>query len=384
MTTSRDTAVLKLALLIIAVVGLLGVPLYGEGQSDLRVGLIPFVNYSGSNEAVDSLMPLIESQLQQHGFTLIPHDTLRDLMRHQRMRMMGMITSRDAKVLRETLHLDYLITGSFDFFTPQANPEVGLSIRIFDCQNLQVVWAGSHAATASDYTKLFGLGRVKSISVLAHRVIDELFAEFPFTNGPVLSSRKTTLAAIAKGDSLLTKSTSPERVAIVTFDNNSGEIRAGEIASTLLLSELWKQNLQLVELGDVQQLLTELRTVPRGEITFEEASQIHDKLGASLIVTGSIYKFSSVSISEAGSVPEVEISMRLINAATGRIIASGSIYRSGGDSEKFFGTGIKYSLGKITQECLRSNWKTLTQERANHLSLASRTGKESHAENGTH
>jgi len=55
-----------------------------DATTRLRIGVIPFANFTGSNEAADSVLPLINKQLAARNFELVPHDSLRNIMRATR------------------------------------------------------------------------------------------------------------------------------------------------------------------------------------------------------------------------------------------------------------------------------------------------------------
>ena len=353
-----------------------------DSTAKARVGIVPFSNYTGSGEATDSLLPLIELQVSTHGFDIVPHDTLRSLMRQGRIRMVGSVTSKDAGLLSSALCLDYLITGSLDFYEPHGNPEVGISVRVFDCRRMRVAWANSYAATGDDYAGLFGIGRIKTVSPLARRVADALFADFPSASDITPASHADDSTAAGTGKESY-GNLFRDRIAIIPFDNNSEYLRAGDVSSGILLSYLVKQGYQVVEPGDVMAALAELRSVPRGELSIQEAVQLHNKLDVSLIVTGSVYRFITASGAASESVPEIEASLRLIDALTGRVVSSVSSLRRGNDSETIFGAGIQRALGRVTLDVLGRNWKTLVKERARHLALADKPRSEGSVPNAS-
>lgn len=347
----------------------------------LRTAIVPFVNYTSSNEASDSLMPLIENQIQSHGFLLVPHDTLRNLMRRKRIRMTGAVPSESAKTLAKSLNLDFLVTGSLDFYEPHTNPEAAISLRVFDCHRLQVVWASSSSVTGKDSEGMFGVGRVGSISALSRSLVEKLFKDFPSDNNNSFARQRgeTTNSDYWKQTQ---KNTTSGRVAIIPFDNFSNYLRAGDITSGILLSELWAQGHQVVEPGDVQAVLAELRAYPRGELSIQDAAGLHDRLNVDLIITGSIYRYISGMGIGSESGPEVELSMRLIDAVDGKVASSVSKVRKGSDSEGIFGTGVEYSLGEVTRVAVTKSWKDLVKRRSKSLAMANKKDKDANTANG--
>ena len=229
----------------------------------LKVGVVPFVNFTGSNEAADSVLPLINRQLAARNIELVPRDSLRNIMRARRIRMTGAIDARSALQLRESLGVDLLLTGSIDFYSTLENPEVGLSLRLYDCFQQRLVWTASVVASGEDYAGLFGIGRIISAPILANRIVTKIFAQFPLGEDGRMSA--SPQPAVTDRTNSIVKAGA--RIAIVSFDNLTGQQRAGDIASVLLLSELWRQGYEVVEPGEVAATLAELRSLPRGEIS---------------------------------------------------------------------------------------------------------------------
>jgi TolB-like protein len=344
--------------------------LAGDSASRLKVAVIPFANFTGSNEAVDSLLPLIDGQLAARNIELVPRDSLRNIMRARRIRMTGAIDAGSALQLRETLRVDLLLTGSIDFYSTLENPEIGLSLRLFDCHQQRLVWTSSIAASGEDYAGLFGIGRVISTSVLSRRIVNRIFAQFPLGENVSMSGPPQP-ADIDRTNSALKAGA---RIAIVTFDNLTDQQRAGDIASVLLMSELWRQGYQVVEPGDVAATLAELRALPRGEISAEEIAQLREKLQVDVIVTGTIYRFVLGRGTNSESPPQIEMDMRLINATDGKVLASVSSARRGDDSEGIFGLRRCYSLGKLTQRSLANAWQQLCKQSEKRLTAVTRSG----------
>jgi hypothetical protein len=341
-----------------------------DAATRLRIGVIPFANFTGSNEATDSILPLINKQLAARNLDLVPPDTLRNIMRARRIRMSGMIDSRSALQLRDALGVDLLLTGSIDFYSTIDNPEVGLSLQLYDCARQRLVWTASVVASGEDYAGLFGIGRISSASILSNRVVNKIFSQFPLgENGAMSASPRPAITDHT--NSGLNPGT---RVAIVTFDNLTEQQRSGDIASVLLMSELWRQGYDIVEPGEVAATLAELRSLPRGEISEQEIARLRAKLQVDFIVTGTIYRFVPQRGRSSESLPQVEMGLRLISATDGKVLASVSSTRGGDDSEGPFGVCRCYSLGKLTQKSLVNAWQQLLKQSEKRLSAVTRSG----------
>jgi TolB-like protein len=329
----------------------------GEASSRPRVGIIPFANYTGGNEAADTLLPIVDRYLATLPFDFIPADTLRSVMRSQRLRMTGATNSLAATQLRQILGVDFLLTGSIDRFRSQPNPEVGLSLRLYDCANQRLVWARGAAASGDDYAGLFGVGRVTSMAVLADRVISDALEQ---------------LADVSRGNIHRNNppDTSSRRVAIIALDNVTDQQHVGDICTSMLLSELWQRGYEVIEPGEITRIMAELRSSPRGQVTADEIALLRQRLQVDWIVTGSAHRSSSMSTGSAETVPYIEVGLRLIDAISGRVMAATSKMHSGDDAEGLFGAGRCYSLGRLNQKCLADGWKQLLKMSQKRSALA--------------
>ena len=157
------------------------------------------------------------------------------------------------------------------------------------------------------------------------------------------------------------------RIAVINFENNStwrywgdnlGAAAADEFATQLVRS----QRFTVIERRELEAILLEQDLGASGRVTTSTAAQVGQLLGAQLVLTGSITKFSidtksggigrfSASYSEAESVVDV----RLMNTVTGEIM----VVAEGEGKKRFGGAGYKnvnfkqsYDAG-IAQEALR-------------------------------
>jgi TolB-like protein len=361
--SSRSTALLLLGLSLVVSALPSAKSLANDTTTRPKVGVIPFANFTGSNEAADSVLPLINKQLAERNIALVPRDSLRNTMRSRRIRMTGAIDTRSATQLREALGVDLLLTGSIDFYSKDDNPEVGLSLRLYDCKEQRLIWTKSVAASGEDYAGLFGIGRITSAPIIASRVVDKIFDRFPFAGDGTLS--------VDREDYTMKAST---RIAIVTLDNLTEQQRSGDISSILLLSELSQQGYEVVEPGEVAAILAELRSLPRGKISTEEISRLRDALQVDLIVTGTIYRLEPGRGRNSESPPHVEMGLRLIDATNGKVLGAVSSTRAGNDSEGPFGIGRCHSLGKLIQKGFVNAWQQLLKQSEKRLTLVTRSG----------
>ncbi len=323
----------------------------GEGSQrpSATIAVLPFANYSGNADAQQVGDSLILRFLNEQGWTVIPRDSLRQILRKHRIRAKNGISAEQVAVISAELSVDCLLIGSFDIYDDKEIPETAVSFRIIDCENQRLIAAASSAASGEDYAGLFGMGRITSIIDLNRKVITRAFADLNPTRIMSLKADPDILSA--------------KRIAVVPFDNFSPDRNAGDIISSILISELIRAGWDVILPGDIFQLSRSQNRVTRGEIDLDLMRGLAEKLKADYVITGSVFDFASGTAGVDGSTPKIELNGRLIDSRTGRILSIAEIGSRGTDSELLFRSGTCYSLGKLAQKNIRNLRKKIAGER---------------------
>jgi hypothetical protein len=96
-------------------------------------------------------------------------------------------------------------------------------------------------------------------------------------------------------------------------------------------------------------------------VTARTWSALRSLAGADTILTGEVESYE-LGGSEFAPRPRVVLAMRLLDAATGRILWTGSLERTGWDSQSLLGFGRIYSRGALTQRIVSILTKRLEKE----------------------
>lgn len=169
------------------------------------------------------------------------------------------------------------------------------------------------------------------------------------------------------------------RVAVMPFDaasqrqDDSGQIVAQELVTALVGSEIF----EVVEPGAVYAALVELGVRNGYGLSPQTMVKLQDRVGpVDIFVVGLVQDYSEVRVGPA-SYPTISLNARVIDGYTGSILWSGSVSRTGSDSEKFFGIGAVHSRGRLARAAVRDLIGTLDQRRLMSLiALASLAGEE--------
>ena len=279
-------------------------------QSDkLRIALFPFENLTDDNNALKEIMSVLKSQLEKKGLEIVDDDSLNKFLLKERIRSTGYVSRDIAQKMGKELNVKAILVGSITSYYPIKNPQVGILARLLDSANGVILWANQASATGEDYTKILGLGTVKTmdrlIPIVVGRLLDSFSSETP------LKAKELT-----------------HRIAVMPFQNKSKHKDAGIIVTYMFLVGLFKHaGYEPVEYGDIRSLAVDLRIRQRGEIDYRNIAGMSEALDIDGIVVGTVELFSDGL--DTSLPPEVAISARLISAHKDRILWSDSSQLNG-------------------------------------------------------
>jgi len=148
-------------------------------------------------------------------------------------------------------------------------------------------------------------------------------------------------------------------VAIMPFANLSGKEDAGkQVANAFLVELLKKPFFNVIEPGEVDEVLREERIRSSENIDKENAMILRDKLGADYVMVGAVNEYDYIQ-KDNRRIPNVGFSVRLIDTSTGEIVWAATHSRKGDDRELIFGWRVIDSLTSLTQSCVSDVMKRL-------------------------
>ena len=136
---------------------------------------------------------------------------------------------------------------------------------------------------------------------------------------------------------------------MVPLDDYSSRRHGANVLENLLITGFERRGWSVVEPGMIRETLLAHETVARGGVTEEVMEMLRSELGACLIVTGEVEKFSLAPAAGAGAVPHLEYGVRLIDARDARLVGSEDQVRDGLDGETLFGRGREYSMARLAR-----------------------------------
>ncbi len=282
------------------------IPLKDYGQ---RVAVLPFENFTENEDAPKHIFPLITGTLSGKGLEVIDETSLNDFLCKERIRSTGYVSKELAGKIRERFKVGSVLAGSILSFSSGENPRFGILARLIDSSEGEILWADYASATGEDFLTMFDLGKVNTLAHLTPRVTDMLFASFTV-------------------DGLNRASEPAQRIAVMPFRNNSDFKNAGMIAMHMFIIELLKNpDYRPVEYGNIRNSIVSLKIRNKGELSFNQINSLSNTVRAKGIVVGVVNNYSLGT--DVSSPPKVDITVRLIDGQSNKIVWYSSSQLSG-------------------------------------------------------
>ena len=152
---------------------------------------------------------------------------------------------------------------------------------------------------------------------------------------------------------------SVKKVAVLPLENLSQDQLAGERVRKALIAELLATGMvEVVEPGQVNRTLNQLNIQSVSAISLEDLKKVGSSLGVQLLFLGSLDVYDRINVG-GGAFPDVTISLRAVDAATGTIVWSSTNNGGGvGIVGRLFGFGGD-TMSEATQKTIRGALATL-------------------------
>lgn len=288
--------------------------------------LLPFANRSGSTLASAELGGAVEQAVRANFAAVRSAMDVRPILREHRIRSLGSIGRRGARILYEETGVAYVLVGSYEVYSDTASREVALALRLIDLESQALLGAVVAGKTWQETERSFGrrsvTNQIELGKEVARDLVDELVAQIGRT--AALPAHKSDL------------------VAIVQLNDHSGN-GAGSVVETALLASLLEAGVPLVEPGFVRELQLDHSLVQRGGVSKELVERLRDDLGVRWILTGAVDRFEFSGSDTEAAFPRAEWGLRLIDARSNRLVAAIDLDQSGSDSDTILGRGRIHS-----------------------------------------
>jgi len=323
------------------------------GAEGTAIALFPTQNRAGDSAAVAVVDQTLRDELSRLGRLIGPEQT-RDALRRLRIRNGDRAAPALLQQLGEELAADWLVLATFHDADRRLVPRLTVSARVYAQATGELVWVGFQGGSGIDGRKLLGLGAIQELEGLVPVVVRKLLRNLPGDPREVkaTSSGRQRFSGSGLG-----------KVAVVPLAGATA--RRGtpnaETVTEAMRARLFADGVDLVSPNTSYEALRRLQGGQWGGVTAVTRTALHETAGADTILTGAVEAYA-VGGSELEPEPRVAIAMRLLDAATGDILWTGWLERSGWDRGGPFGLGRIYSRGALTENIVETLAQRLDRE----------------------
>jgi curli biogenesis system outer membrane secretion channel CsgG len=160
-----------------------------------------------------------------------------------------------------------------------------------------------------------------------------------------------------------------KRIAVLPFENLTGEKYGGEKISQAFIAELLiAGDFDVVEPGEVAKIMLTngngmVQVGPEGGMHLDagKLQKITGQLNCQAVVIGAVTSYEMVRVGSE-QYPQISLNVRLVDGKTGTIIWMSTFTKRGGPGVPFIGFGEKYTLSELTQDICKDIVNTLSKK----------------------
>lgn len=309
--------------------------------SPTRIVLAPLERRVRDAEAAIAVETALRFQLTELGELVSSLET-RDQLRQMRLRDVDSGSPQLVQDLAEELGADWVVVATIHDVRRLQISDLALSIRFYEGNSGELIWADFQGRNGLDGRKALGLGVITSIDDLAGELVRRIL------ENSILSTDR-----VGNRRSLEAVDSSFGRVALVPFTGyvEKDALRVADAVTEASRAVLIRRGMDLVPPGCVAQALRLQRAQVWGELAAATRSYLRETCHAELLLTGSVGQWD-IAGSAIEPVPKIALAVRLLDATNGKILWMSSIEKTGRSSESLFRVGRIYSRGTLLDRLL--------------------------------
>lgn len=145
-----------------------------------KVAILPFGSLSGKTNASETVTGIFITKMFNLGkFQVEEPGNILEFMVREGMNTLGEIDIENLKMMSEHLELDAVIVGTVEEYDDGRTsvppvPVVSITARMIEPRNGKIIWSAKNRRSGEDYLVVFDFGRVRSVTTLTEKVIDEM------------------------------------------------------------------------------------------------------------------------------------------------------------------------------------------------------------------
>jgi hypothetical protein len=318
-----------------------------------RLVLLPLGNLSGVEGAPAAVAPALAQKLASKGWDVVRGEVVEEFLGKEKVRYVDSLAAEARSRLLSTFSAEGVVTGAVYAFAEGDNSVCALSARMVRADGA-VAFSSVTGLTSDETEGLLGLGRAGTLQALSDRTLNSLLRNFPAPGARAKSEPRATpllKAAPATYKAVALSGKAVRRVCLLPFENFTQTREAPRVLADVLQHELVASGrFEVVEASELRAALVAEKVRGLGGLEPAHLAALGKRLGTTLFLRGSVYRYTDPGPRNASSTPELDVEMALVDAGTGRIVWTGGNARRGRDYKGLFQLGALRSVVALSDQ----------------------------------
>ena len=313
--------------------------------------VLPFDNFSGSDDEPRELAALFAKEIARRGWRVVPTDDVEPLLEKHRVRYLDSLDDQSRADILAATGATAIVSGTLYTYTEGRTPTVALTGRMVRADGT-FAWGDVAGLSSDDTEKALGFGRSDKAEGVATKAIDRLTRHFPnpaeegsLVRGPQKPLFHAGPISFRASDR---DPATPHRICVLPFDNSSSNDAVRIVADVLSLRLAAASGFEVVEPAALRQAALKANIASFRWISSDDLRRLAPVVGTPLFLRGTIYQFDDPAESRSSPTPQIQMEMTLVDVQSGRVLWSAQHARKGTDYTGFLMLGAVSNVLTLT------------------------------------
>ncbi len=323
------------------------------------IAVMPLENLTGMPVAIREVGKSLVQDLKRKGLNLLEEDVLEKFMERHRIRYTGGLNRELGEALRVETGTNAVLFPSLELLNDAVPPKSAVFARLISTHRTgPVLWMDGAGMSGNDAPGFLLLGLINDSAALwdktKGKVVESLMGYLSGKDGqgPRVAEKRFLPKSFHGIPPKVPAGRETLSIAVLPFRNDSTRRNAGEIMALHFIGVLsGTKKIDVVEPGEVRQVLLRSRTIMEGGLSLPQADILRAALNVDLVLTGIVTEYKD---NGGFGKPKVEFSARVFDMRTRQIVWSSYSYNEGDDGVFFFDLGAVNTAHGMASGMVRS------------------------------
>ncbi|HEX7193087.1 MAG TPA: hypothetical protein VF381_16065 [Thermoanaerobaculia bacterium] len=306
------------------------------------VVILPFDNFSGSNDAPHDVVALLAKAAERKGWHVVSSSDIEPLLEKDRVRYLDSLDEKTRAEIVAATGATAIVSGTLYTYADGRNPIVALTARMVRADGT-FAWGDIAGLSSDDTEKALGFGRSPTVAAVAAKAVDALTRHFPAAGeeGSLVAGRRKPIfrtGPISFRAAELDPSV-PHRVCVLPFDSTNVGDAVRAVADVLSIRLAAASGFEVVEPAALREAALKANIASFRWIDSDDLARLAPVVGTPLFLRGTIYQYDDPVEARSATTPQLQLEMTLVDVQNRRVLWTAEHGRKGTDYTGLFMLG---------------------------------------------